>query len=108
MQYDIAEVVLERLQPVSEWFESQKQWKFFGSSILIAYEGDPERQASFRQTDNDTEVDDMVEVKLIDFAHAWPSEGKLDENYLGGLRSLLSYLKRLVAQGKAINQNNNK
>lgn len=107
IQYDIAEVVLRRLQPVSDWFETQKQWKFFGSSILIAYEGDPERQASYRQTDNGTVVNDMVEVKLIDFAHAWPSDGNLDENYLGGLRNLLNYLKRLVAQGQAAGKNNN-
>lgn len=104
MQYDIAEVVLQRLQPVSDWFESQRQWKFFGSSILIAYEGDPEKQVEFRRTDNDTVVNDMVEVKLIDFAHAWPSEGHLDENYLGGLRNLLAYLQRLVAEGKALSK----
>ena len=41
-------------------------------------------------------VADLVEVALIDFAHALPGTGGPDEGYLHGLRSLISKLRFLM------------
>jgi len=41
-------------------------------------------------------VTDLVEVALIDFAHALPGTGGPDEGYLHGLRSLISKLRFLM------------
>ena len=41
-------------------------------------------------------VDEMVRVKMVDFAHVLEKKDSLDENYLFGLTNLISFLKCLL------------
>jgi hypothetical protein len=41
-------------------------------------------------------ISDLVEVALIDFAHALPGTGGADEGYLHGLKSLISKLHSVL------------
>lgn len=38
----------------------------------------------------------LVEVRMIDFAHVFPADGKRDDNYLFGLQKLIGYLEELL------------
>ena len=33
---------------------------------------------------------------MIDFAHVWDGEGKLDDNYLTGLNNIVNILKEFI------------
>ncbi|ELR20834.1 inositol polyphosphate multikinase alpha, putative [Acanthamoeba castellanii str. Neff] len=59
---------------------------FRSSSILLLYDGD-----------NDNGEGGMVDVKMIDFAHSYAQEekGKIDEEYLHGMRHLRRILEDL-------------
>lgn len=72
-------LILAELERILDWFLIQKRFAFYSSSILFVYDADDAR----------------CSVKLIDFAHVFPSEGP-DENYLFGLRNLVEAF-RVVA-----------
>ena len=117
---------LEKLLLIQKWFEKQKQFAFFASSVLIVYEGLLDKQntqnGSKSSEPNDTpsadkgakEKDDvtkgsnedteksnkpLVDVRMIDFAHVFPATA-VDENYSYGLESLINYLRKLVKEEK--------
>ena len=50
------------------------------------------------------ELEKYVNVKLIDFAHVFPSQGERDDNFLRGLDNLLSlfedFYKRLFPESE--------
>ena len=54
--------------------------------MLIIYEGDAE-----------TPEDARVIVRLVDFAHTFPSEGQKDGNFLAGMRTLIARLTGVMA-----------
>lgn len=109
--------ILARLRGLLHWFETQNigQLKFFSSSILIVYD-------SYKNTStNSFKIEDLtdgVRVSMIDFAHVFHvhhnksslkqpsqpynrSETKVierDENYIFGLRKLISFFGRLELQ----------
>ena len=41
-------------------------------------------------------ISDLVRVKIADFAHVFPAENTLDENFLFGLNKLIEYLEILL------------
>ena len=117
---------LEKLLLIQKWFEKQKQFAFFASSVLIVYEGLPDKQntqnGSKSSEPNDTPSADkgakakddvtkgssedteksnkpLVDVRMIDFAHVFPATA-VDENYSYGLESLINYLRKLVKEEK--------
>ena len=58
----------------------------------MAYDADAVRR--FRQGNiNRTEMDKYVNVKVIDFAHVFPSHGERDDNFLRGLANVLTLFK---------------
>lgn len=84
---------LDKLLLIREWFAAQDEFRFYGSSLLFVYEGDPaaaavaappESQHSHRQMrDGDSTtgtaapvtsatVAPRVDVRMIDFAHVFP------------------------------------
>jgi 1D-myo-inositol-tetrakisphosphate 5-kinase/inositol-polyphosphate multikinase len=78
--------VFAQLQELESWFERQVDFHFYSASLLILYEGDAANSAQAR-----------VRVRLVDFAHTFPathygSPGVRDDNFLSGLRSLMSRL----------------
>lgn len=72
----------EKLKKIEQWFETQHELRFYGSSILLIYEGD-----------EDAPDPNKVDVRMIDFAHIWPmKDGGVEEGYLYGLRSFMDHL----------------
>lgn len=73
---------IHRLEQLLRWFEAQTELVFRASSLLFV-DGQDGRH----------------DVRLIDFAHSRPSEGR-DEEYMHGLRVLLGLL-RGIANGNS-------
>lgn len=123
---DVVNTTLEKLLLIQKWFEKQKQFAFFASSVLIVYEGLPDKQNTQNgskssgtndtpSADKDAKADDdvtkgsnedvekankpSVDVRMIDFAHVFPTTA-VDENYSYGLESLINYLRKLVKEEK--------
>ena len=123
---DVVNTTLEKLLLIQKWFEKQKQFAFFASSVLIVYEGLPDKQNTQNgskssgtndtpSADKDAKADDdvtkgsnedvekanklSVDVRMIDFAHVFPATA-VDENYSYGLESLINYLRKLVKEEK--------
>ena len=71
---------IKQLEKIKNWFEKQKTYHFYASSILVVYEAD-------QIEENDLE--NKVRVKLIDFAHVFPANDTHDENVLFGLKRLI-------------------
>jgi len=86
VRLEVLPLILEQLQPVYDWFESQTSYKLFATSLLIVYEGD-------------ISVKKRPEIRLVDFAHTYESSNSLvDENFLFGLRKLKSLLESVAKQ----------
>lgn len=88
---DVITTLIGQLHQYREWVESQKSFKLFATSLLIVYEGDTSALCESAY--------DLLDVRLVDFAHAYSrdsSEDGPDENFLFGLKSFISYLDRLI------------
>ena len=60
---------------IEVFFEKQTAFHVFGSSLLFIYD-----QGSLDSN--------SAQVRLIDFENQFPADGKIDENYLFGLRNV--------------------
>ena len=95
-RFDVAMVFSEKLKELLKWFNEQKLFKFFSSSILLIYDS-----ASFDV--------DKVDIKVVDFAHTFPStDGKIDENYRDGLIHLVNIIDKICALQNEIYENQKK
>ena len=65
--------------------QKQRDFFFYSSSVLIIFEGDAE-----------TAEDARVAIRLVDFAHTFPSDGKKDTNFIAGLRALIKALTAVI------------
>ena len=86
---ECVEIMTRQIRTIYEAFESQKKYKIYGSSLLMAYDADAIRRLENGNIDR-TELEKYVNVKLIDFAHVFSSDGERDDNFLRGLSNLLS------------------
>lgn len=80
---------IKKFQSIQEWFEKQKTYHFYSSSVIVVYDADS-------PVDTDSTQTNPVRIKLADFAHVFPADNKLDENYLYGLTNLVEHLKMLL------------
>lgn len=70
----LMEAARDFLEQLYAFFTTQKEFAFYGSSLLFAYDAALGYEADLR-------------IKMIDFAHVHPTpNGGLDESYLTGLR----------------------
>jgi 1D-myo-inositol-tetrakisphosphate 5-kinase/inositol-polyphosphate multikinase len=78
--------ILSRIDQIVEMIETQKDFDFWATSILIVYEADEVQSSS----------PDFV-VSMIDFAHALPMQDPkhIDENYLYGINNFRSLIKAI-------------
>jgi hypothetical protein len=82
VRFDVLGAFLARLALIEEFIE-QGTWRFYAASILLVY---------------DVEGGHPPEVRMIDFAHAWPiTDGSRDNGFLMGLGYLKSYWKKILA-----------
>jgi len=91
----LARIFKAKLDQVLKLFQSQTTFHFFASSLLFVYDG---AAAVQHQQDGDGgRLGRAVSLTMIDFAHVWSAEGRLDENYSRGVRSLISLCGRFTA-----------
>ena len=77
----LARSFLKKLQDLETFFESQTAFHNFGCSMLFLYDlGEPA----------------SAQVRLIDFAHAFPGDGKIDEEFLFGLTNVRSLFEDFI------------
>ncbi|GMT25081.1 hypothetical protein PFISCL1PPCAC_16378 [Pristionchus fissidentatus] len=81
-QEDVRAAIVDRLSEIAAWFATQRLLHFYSSSLLLIYEADPALPPS-------------IDIRLIDFSHTYPSEGKPDSNYIPGLTKLIEIFKSL-------------
>ncbi|XP_041363844.1 inositol polyphosphate multikinase-like [Gigantopelta aegis] len=104
--------LIKKINDIEKWFSSQTSFAFYASSLLIIYDSPSPGECGSKHTDSTTGHNDricenhtdrletdaelaLVDVRIIDFAHVFPSS-KIDENVLFGIRSLLRYLDQLL------------
>lgn len=84
--YNTAIVQLRDLQ---DWSLNQSMFNFYSTSVLLIYDGGAE-----------CEDDLKVQVKFIDFAHAYSTNGTKDSNFSDGLTSFINWLENIVDECK--------
>jgi 1D-myo-inositol-tetrakisphosphate 5-kinase/inositol-polyphosphate multikinase len=84
---EVIRETIKKLESIKIWFEKQKTYHFYSSSLIVAYE------ANLNEIND---VSSLVRVKLIDFAHVFPANDTCDENVLFGLKKLIEYLQKLL------------
>lgn len=78
---------LTELHAILEWFEEQRLYLFYATSLLLVYDAD--------SLENDQSVQ-IVRVRIIDFAHVYPAYGARDFNFIEGLISLINLFEELL------------
>lgn len=76
---------IAQLQQLEQWFQTQREFFFYSSSVLIVYEGDAESAEEARVT-----------IKLVDFAHTFASDGRKDTNFVAGITALIDGLTNVL------------
>ncbi len=76
---------IAQLQQLEQWFQTQREFFFYSSSVLIIYEGDAESPEQARVT-----------IKLVDFAHTFASDGRKDNNFVAGITALIDGLTNVL------------
>lgn len=74
--------VLSELNAIRLWFEDQRHFLFYATSLLIVYDAE-----YLLNEQNNTNPN--VRIRMIDFAHVYPAHGSRDSNYLEGLGNLI-------------------
>ena len=85
----LANCFLLKLKEVHDFFSVQRSYHVFASSILFAYD--------YEDLDSvDWKITNPVRIRLIDFAHIFPGDGNVDENYLFGLTNLMNVFETFI------------
>jgi len=87
----VARCFLEKLDKFLEFFSQQTTYHVYASSLLFVYDYDA------LESEN-CNLRDLVRLKLIDFAHVFPANGELDQNFLFGLRNLSSLFRKFLSK----------
>jgi 1D-myo-inositol-tetrakisphosphate 5-kinase/inositol-polyphosphate multikinase len=103
---------IRKFTEVKEWFEKQRTYHFYASSLIVVYEACLEdmlndqldlnnNSNSSPDANNNTSVaapslESSVKIFMADFAHVFPANNSIDANYLFGLDKLIEHLKMLL------------
>ena len=85
---ELIEIAVEKISVILKVFENQKKYKFYSSSLLMAYDA----QAVMKFKAKIINLDDLknaVNVRVIDFAHVFEANNERDENFITGLTNFL-------------------
>jgi len=88
----VAGCFLEKLDEFIEFFSKQTTYHVYASSLLFVYDFD----ALDLESEN-CNLGDFVRLKLIDFAHVFPGNGELDQNFLFGLKNLSGLFSKFIS-----------
>eukprot|EP01128_Nolandella_sp_AFSM9_P004056 TRINITY_DN177_c2_g1_i1.p1 TRINITY_DN177_c2_g1~~TRINITY_DN177_c2_g1_i1.p1 ORF type:complete len:1077 (+),score=299.71 TRINITY_DN177_c2_g1_i1:1082-4312(+) len=84
LRTDVISPLLERLVTLQSWVSTQNAFRFYSSSLLFVYEGDPDEEMKWN-------------LKMIDFAHVFEiKDGGIDEGYALGLSHLIRLFRRFL------------
>ncbi|XP_040575294.1 inositol polyphosphate multikinase [Lepeophtheirus salmonis] len=86
--------VIEKIKKIKEIFETQVSYNLYSSSLLIVY--DTHIVRAWIKNPDTTDISSSVRVKIIDFAHAHESNGKMDTNFLFGLNNLITLFEKML------------
>ena len=89
---ELAQLFVEDLKKVLHLFQYQTTFHFFASSLLFVY--DAEAAKNFKEA-KDASLRKFTSLKMIDFAHVWKAEGKIDQNYMKGVQSLIDLFQNV-------------
>jgi len=85
----LAKCFLDKLEEFVDFFSTQTSYHVYAGSLLFVYDNDAVGSENLRKS---------VRLKLIDFAHVFPGNGNLDENFLFGLKNLSELFKKFLDQ----------
>jgi 1D-myo-inositol-tetrakisphosphate 5-kinase/inositol-polyphosphate multikinase len=103
----IAEAI-RKFAEVKSWFEKQRTYHFYASSLIVVYEACLEEMLNEMDLNNNNNTDannntvaipsieSSVKIFMADFAHVFPANNSIDNNYLFGLDKLIEHLKILL------------
>ena len=86
----VARTFLAKLEEFSVFFSQQTRYHLYASSLLFVFD--------YGAADDTEKLADSVRLKLIDFAHVFPGEGELDENFIFGLDNLCVMFRTFIAK----------
>jgi len=75
--------LLDRLRTILAWFDLQRDYAFYSSSILFVY---------------DATLPAKCDARMIDFTHVFDARAAPDENYRFGLANLVREFEALIAR----------
>lgn len=84
---------IKSFESIQQWFEKQKTYHFYSSSVIVVYNAIDESESDH----NNTKPTSPVRIKIADFAHVFPANSRRDENYLFGINNLVEHLKLLIS-----------
>lgn len=79
---------IHHFETILAWFLKQTTYHFYSSSLIVVYDAN--------QSDTSPDSPCRIHVKMADFAHVFPANETLDENYIFGIKNLIGYLKLLL------------
>jgi hypothetical protein len=115
LRVDLIPLFVATLQQILKWFEEQRLYRFYSSSLLFVYEGNEPDELNHNRTDEISLTGNgkhagevmrkkkmkmkMADIRMIDFAHVTPAtDGRADEGYIHGLKKTISCLENLLQQ----------
>ncbi|KAL0484031.1 inositol hexakis phosphate kinase [Acrasis kona] len=81
-RHDVLPSVIKKLKSLLDVMKTNTAYRFVSTSLLVLYEGEDAADPS------------KVDVRMIDFVHAYDLDGGIDESYVNGLENLISYLEK--------------
>ena len=87
----IAKCFLEKLDEFLDFFSNQTTYHVYASSLLFVYDYEALEAENYN-------LRNPVRLKLIDFAHVFPGNGELDQNFLFGLKNLSELFRKFLNQ----------
>ena len=87
----VARCFLEKLDEFIDFFSKQTTYHVYASSLLFVYDYEALEAENFN-------LRNPVRLKLIDFAHVFPGNGELDNNFLFGLKNLSDLFRKFLNQ----------
>ncbi|XP_053658653.1 inositol polyphosphate multikinase-like [Anopheles marshallii] len=106
----LLEQFLHDLRLIRDWAHKQTMYRLYSSSVLLVYDAarldEPDRSTEQQRESltNSNSTRNSVRARMIDFAHAFPTESSeadtVDENYLQGVDSLVDIFEQFLATGQ--------
>lgn len=87
-------IFIKELKDILKVFREQRIYKFYASSLLLVYDVAAVRR--YLDDGNQENLKRNIRVKLIDFAHVFPSNGEIDKNFIFGLDNLIKVFEKIL------------